>query len=171
MLDIKRSFTPGSFDGMYIIGNVLVHLDNREQIADFLAMAAELLRAKGKIFIQIVNYERILTEGLDGLPTIYSLDGKLRFERNYEYVEERGVIYFKTALIAEENKSEGEQGEKVEEKILHENNIPLYLLTKDELIPMLEDAGFQVLNLYGKPTGEEFQPLESFPLMVSGELE
>ncbi len=172
MLDIKRNFSPGSFDGIYIIGNVLVHLDNSKQIADFLKGAAELLRPQGRLFIQIVNYERILSKGLKGLPTIYSSDGNLRFERDYEYREEKEVIYFKTALIAEENRSKGEhQREKVKEKVLHKNNIPLYPLTRDELLPMLEEVGFRMLNLYGKPNGEKYQPLESVPLIVSGKLE
>ncbi|MFP4199400.1 MAG: class I SAM-dependent methyltransferase [Halanaerobium sp.] len=83
MLNLKKKFNAHSFDGIYVIGNVLVHLKQQE-IKEFLELAAELLKAEGKLFIQIVNYYRILELNLNGLPTIYSQDDTVRFERDYE---------------------------------------------------------------------------------------
>lgn len=52
MLNLNKKFKKASFDGIYIIGNVLVHL-KKEEIKDFLSLAAKLLKDNGKIFIQM----------------------------------------------------------------------------------------------------------------------
>jgi len=158
MLNLEDNFSSASFDGIYVIGNVLVHL-SKEEIAEFLNSTAELLKENGRLFIQIVNYERILELGIDGLPTIYSEDGSLRFERDYEYDQQENLIYFKTKLISE-----------VESKILQENEIPLYPLRRDELVKFLEESGFEIKETYGNPKGEPFHPVESVPLILTAEL-
>ncbi len=158
MLDLEDDFSSARFDGIYIIGNVLVHL-SKEEIGEFLESTAELLKENGRLFIQIVNYERILEFSIDGLPTIYSEDGSLRFERDYEYDKQQNLICFKTKLISE-----------LESKILQENEIPLYPLRRDELNELLEESGFEQKECYGNPKGDPFHPVESVPLIMTAEL-
>ncbi len=158
MLDLKGNFSSASFDGIYVIGNVLVHL-SKDEIGEFLESAAELLKENGRLFIQIVNYERILELGIDGLPTIYSEDGTLRFERDYDYDQQENLIYFQTKLISE-----------LESKILQENEIPLYPLRKDELVELLNETNFELKESYGNPKGDPFHPVESIPLIMTAEL-
>lgn len=155
MLSLKEKFKKSSFAGIYLIGNVLVHLKAAE-IKEFLKMAAELLKAEGKIFIQIVNYKRILELNLDGLPTIYSQDGSVRFERDYEYNEAENIIYFKTRLI-----------DHFEDQILTENKIELYPLCRAELEKYLIEAGFEIDNLYGSFKADSFRELKSMPLILT----
>jgi len=155
MMNIKEKFKKNSFDGIYIIGNVLVHL-KRDEIKGFLNLTAELLKDNGKIFIQIVNYNRILNLNLGGLPTIYSEDESVRFERNYEYDQKENIIYFKTKLINNSNN-----------EILTQNKIKLYPLVKSELENFLESSGFKIENIYGNPE-EEYQKLSSIPLILTG---
>lgn len=157
MLNLKKKFKSASFDGIYIIGNVLVHLKKKE-IKEFLDLAAELLKEKGKIFIQIVNYHRILELNLDGLPTIYSKDDSVRFERNYDYSEKENIIYFNTKLI-----------DHFDDKILSENEIELYPLCKNELEADLKAAGFKVKNAYGSPGGDQYRELSSIPLIITAQ--
>ena len=157
MLNLKKKFKSASFDGIYIIGNVLVHL-KKEEIKEFLELAAELLRSGGKIFIQIVNYYRILELNLDGLPTIYSQDDSVRFERDYEYNESDNMIYFKTRLI-----------DHFEDEILSENKIGLYPFCKSELEKYLAEAGFEIENIYGSPNGDRYRELNSIPLIMTAE--
>lgn len=159
MLHLKEKYEQGSFDGIYIIGNVLVHL-NKEDIKEFLALAAELLHAGGKVFIQIVNYYRILELNLDGLPTIYSQDDSVRFERDYEYNESENMIYFRTRLI-----------DHFEDEILSENRIGLYPLCKNELEKYLNEAGFKIENIYGSPNGDRYRELSSVPLIITAQKE
>jgi len=155
MLHLKEKFKDSSFDGIYIIGNVLVHLQ-KDEIKDFLELAADLLRAGGKIFIQIVNYYRILELDLDGLPTIYSQDDSVRFERDYQYNQKNNIIYFKTRLV-----------DHFEDKILSENRIELYPLCKDELEKDLKEAGFEMENIYGSSGGDQYRELSSVPLIIT----
>lgn len=157
MLNLKDKFKSDSFDGIYIIGNVLVHLSKKE-IEQFLKIAAELIKEKGKIFIQIVNYYRILELNLDGLSTIYSKDNSIRFERNYEYDETQNIIYFKTKLI-----------DHFEDQILTENKIELYPLCKKELETDLKEAGFKVEKIYGSSGGDQYRELSSVPLIITAQ--
>ena len=157
MLNLKDKFKSDSFDGIYIIGNVLVHLSKKE-IEQFLKIAADLIKEKGKIFIQIVNYYRILELNLDGLPTIYSKDDSVRFERNYEYNEKENILYFKTRLI-----------DHFDDQILSKNDIELYPLCKSELEDYLNKAGFKVDAVYGSPQGDQYRELNSIPLILSAQ--
>ena len=157
ILNLKEKFKAASFDGIYIIGNVLVHL-KKEEIKEFLDLAAELLKENGKIFIQIVNYHRILELNLDGLPTIYSKDDSVRLERNYEYDETENIIYFKTKLI-----------DHFDDQILTENEIELCPLCKSELEADLKAAGFKVENVYGSSGGDQYRELSSVPLIVTAQ--
>lgn len=159
MLHLKEKFEYSSFDGIYIIGNVLVHLD-RNEIKEFLKTAAQLLKNNGKIFIQIVNYYRILELNLDSLPTLYSEDDSVRFERNYEYDEQRNIIKFKTKLI-----------DHFEDEILSQNQIVLYPLFRSELEENLKAAGFEIKNTYGAPNGEQYRELQSIPLIITAQKE
>jgi len=155
MLNLREKFKDSSFDGIYIIGNVLVHLQ-KEEIKEFLELAAQLLRTGGKIFIQIVNYYRILELNLNGLPTIYSQDDSVRFERDYKFMEEKNIIYFITRLV-----------DHFEDKILSENKIELYPLCKDELEKDLKEAGFEMENIYGSSGGDQYRELSSVPLIIT----
>lgn len=159
MLSLKDKFKPHSFDGIYLIGNVLVHLQ-RNEIKDFLKLAAELLNAGAKIFIQIVNYYRILELNLAGLPTIYSQDETVRFERDYKYEAEEQKIYFKTRLI-----------DHFEDQILAENEIGLYPICKSELVTFLKEAGFRIENIYGDFNGDQYRELSSVPLIITAQKE
>ena len=157
MLHLKDKFKSFSFDGVYIIGNVLVHL-KKEEIKKFLKLAAELLDEGGKIFIQIVNYYRILELNLEGLPTIYSQDDSVRFERDYKYQEEKNTIYFISRLIDHFN-----------DQILSENKIELYPLCKSELEENLNEAGFEIGAVYGSPNGDQYRELNSIPLIITAQ--
>ncbi|TDO73045.1 methyltransferase family protein [Halanaerobium saccharolyticum] len=157
MLNLKKKFRSASCDGIYVIGNVLVHL-KKDEIKEFLALAAELLKENGKIFVQIVNYRRILELNLDGLPTIYSKDDSVRFERNYDYNEKENIIYFKTKLI-----------DHFDDQILSENEIKLYPLCKSELEANLQAADFKVESTYGSPGGDQYRELSSIPLILTAQ--
>lgn len=157
MMHLKEKFNNKSFNGIYIIGNVLVHL-KRNEIKKFLKLSSDLLKENGKIFIQIVNYNRILKLNLDGLPTIYSQDNSVRFERDYKYDQKEDILYFKTRLI-----------DQFEDEILSENKIELYPLTKTELENDLKEAGFKIENLYGNPNGDKYRELASVPLLITAE--
>lgn len=157
MLALAKEFKPGSFQGAYIIGNVLVHLTESE-IKQFLKITAGLLVKDAKLFIQIVNYDRILDLNLAGLPTIYSNDNSLYFTRNYEYQKEENTIFFETKLI-----------DNLTDNLLFQNKVALYPLRQQELMANLKEAGFKVLASYGSSKGTSYKKLSSVPLIISAQ--
>lgn len=123
------------FDALICMGNSLVHLIGKEEIRKALYGFYARLHDKGMAIIQIINYDRIIEQNIDALPTIEDKKIGLSFERKYDYRPEEGIVYFNTLLTV--------PGEK------YENSIPLYPLIKNDLISMIQEAGFERWDLYG----------------------
>lgn len=153
MLDIDR--LNNNYDFLFCIGNSMVHLDNQKEMLDFLNKCKERLNQGGRLLIQIVNYDRILINDVKRLPTIENTEVDLVFERNYEYLPEEHKIEFKTIL-------------KVGEASL-ENRVLLHPLTSNELVELLNQAGFKNIQLYGSFKKAEYNSMNSFPLVVIAE--
>ena len=175
MRDLDVLYSPGSFSGAYSLGNVLVHLTDEDNIRAVLEKLNRILLTPGRIVIQIVNYDRILSRGVTELPTISAEDQGVEFERRYRYDEENNIIKFRTKLTVENPEDEeprsirgpniisgGDQHERV-----FTNTIDLYPLQSSEVEDMLSAAGFQEIEFYGSFQCEEFQPDESFPLIIT----
>lgn len=153
MLDLSQ-LTANTFDGAFCIGNSLVHLQTPKDILSALKEIHTLLKDKGQLIIQIVNYDRILARDIKDLPLIHRPEHKVKFIRKYELVD--GLVEFKTRLIV---------GEKDD---LYDNRITLYPLTCRTLKSLLETAGFKDIKHYGNFNGDEFT-LDAFPLIVTAE--
>ncbi|TAJ12510.1 methyltransferase domain-containing protein [Marinilabiliaceae bacterium JC017] len=122
-------FNAGAFDGVLCFGNTLVHLINHAAISGFIGAAAGALKQGGKLWLQIVNYDRVVKEQADSLPTINA--GGYGFERKYDYRPD-GLIDFNTRLI------EAQSGEVIE------NSVPLLPLRKEELVALLQPYFSQI---------------------------
>jgi len=151
MLAIDPHFHAGSFDGILCYGNTLVHLSSLEQISLFFKKCKRLLAPKGKLLIQIINYDRILDQKIGSLPTIES--DELQFVRNYIYHPEEHLIDFETILTL---KAQGQ---------VIRNSVPLFPVRKSELEDLLKDAGFSYLNFFGN-FKREILSSESIPLVI-----
>lgn len=143
----------GKFDLIFCIGNSLVHLDGEEEIEIFLKKVKYMLKEKGRLIIQIINYDRILDFQVSSLPIIKNRGKHLEFQRIYSYDKGKNKIYFKTVLKAE--------GRTVE------NEIILYPLRADNLVYLLKKAGFTDAVLYGDMRGRTFNKSSSYSLVVS----
>ena len=143
------------FDLIFCIGNSLVHLDNAEEIFDFLKACRKSLKPGGKLLLQTVNYDRILAKGVNTLPTIANEEVNLRFERYYEYLPDKDKIDFKTILMIDDKEIE--------------NHVLLYPVKSTELVGLLEKAGFTDIQKYGGFKKNKFEPLDSFPLIIVAE--
>lgn len=123
------------FDGLLCIGNSLVHLNDEETMLKALTSFRNVLTPGGAACIQIINYDRILDQHAEGLPTIEKPEAGLTFERKYAYDADKGMIHFNTVLLVPEGR--------------FSNSIPLYPLRADSLRSLLARAGFDDINLYG----------------------
>ncbi|QWH31716.1 class I SAM-dependent methyltransferase (plasmid) [Bacillus mycoides] len=121
---------PGVFDGIYCIGNTLVHLDNIQEITYFIQNSFKKLKKNGKLMIQIVNYEKVLNQKQFIFPVIK----KERFSFKRDYTIEREKVRFNVTL-----NTNGEE---------FSNSIELYPITKEQLLPIVIDCGFESVETY-----------------------
>ncbi|MCA9732549.1 class I SAM-dependent methyltransferase [candidate division KSB1 bacterium] len=140
MLQIKSAFRPQHLDAIVCFGNTLAHLDSLLEISNFLQQAHFLLKPGGQIFLQIVNFDRILQDNIRSLPVI---DNKhIRFERFYSYDATSHKITFRTILTENVNKT------------AIENTTSLFPLQKNQLKDILHDCGFPHIQFFGTFTKE-----------------
>ncbi len=133
-------------DLLMCLGNSLVHVPQDEGARFFSDVAGALSRA-GTLLLQILNYERLLREGVTELPMLRGSDGAVEFRRKYEWEGDRKVL-FRTSLRV--------SGE--DEPRIARNEIPLYPVYPEELWEMLASAGFGDIRFYGDFARSEFSP-------------
>lgn len=127
------------FDCIFCIGNSLVHLGSLEEIRDVLQQMGKLLRHQGVLLLQIINYDRIIKNEIQGLPTLKDEAEGIEFTRGYRYDAEKEIVHFDTVLQVEK----GNQSER------YENSIPLIPILKAELCDVLSQAGYTSIECYG----------------------
>jgi glycine/sarcosine N-methyltransferase len=157
MLSMTETLEPG-FDRIFCIGNSLVHLQSDEQITKLLCDCFSLLRPGGELAVQIINYDRILSRGLTTLPTLRDEAAALQFLRSYDLDRSAGKVIFRTELRVQ-------RGGRV-----IRNQIPLRIVTEEQLKELARSAGFQSLELFG---GFDRRPLslDSLPLILEARRE
>lgn len=124
-------------DLLMCLGNSIVHVPQAEA-GRFLSDAAGAMTPGGILLLQLLNYERLVRNGVTELPLIRSEDGSVEFRRRYDW-ESRAKLAFHTALRL--STAEGP-------KIVR-NEIPLYPLFPEELWEMAAGAGFRDIRFYG----------------------
>lgn len=147
MRDMEKCFADGEFDAALCLGNTLVHLTEPGMLA-MLRQTARILTADGLFVTQILNYDRILNQGINELPRIETADSV--FIRHYEW--RNGEMHFVTDLTT--------GGETLR------NDIVLRPLRQGELAGMLAAAGFGNVDYYGNYAGAPYQA-DSFHLIAA----
>lgn len=150
MLDIDQL---AIFNNIVCIGNTLPHLDSKTSVQLFLQKAYGQLAQKGKLILQIVNFQKYFLQKqgnyLGNLPLI--ANDKVKFERFY-YLNDSDKIIFKTIL---------------DDTI--ENEELLQPIFANELTDWLIKIGFKNLKLYGNFKKDPFEAEKSMALIVSTE--
>ncbi|MDR2880215.1 MAG: methyltransferase domain-containing protein [Fusobacteriales bacterium] len=140
MSELSSVFQKDKVDGVFCIGNSLVHLTSTDEIKKALTELDLIMEDGGKLVIQIINYDRILNDDINFLPAIKSEDTE--FIRNYHRYGNSRIIDFHTILKTADRERESHQ--------------ELYSLTKDELVFLAEKEGFALENVYSSFKKEEW---------------
>jgi SAM-dependent methyltransferase len=156
MLELDARFQPQSFDAVLCFGNTLVHLPDELAVAEFFSQSFQVLKPGGRLLIQIINYDRILNQHINGLPTIDNTD--IEFVRKYHYLEAQHRIDFRTRLTI-----------KASGKVI-ENSQLLLPLRKEELMDQIGQAGFVNLKAYGGFNRQEWSE-DTQPLVIDAQKE
>ncbi|MBS3994116.1 MAG: class I SAM-dependent methyltransferase [Bacteroidetes bacterium] len=151
MLDLIKIFKPNSVDGLVCFGNTLVHLNSMNEVHQFFMQAKTVLKPDGKLLVQLVNYDRILTKNITSLPLIENEE--IIFERYYKFNESSEKIDFNTKLTVKEG------GE------ILKNTVKLLPVLQHNIATLLTTSGFKNTHFYGNFTNEDFNP-ESSPALV-----
>jgi len=152
LVDELSELEKGRYDGILCFGNTIVHLNKKDRIISFAQKASGLLKQGGKLLLQTVNYNRVLKENIDSLPTIETND--YRFVRKYN-LRNDGLIDFETELT---EKSTGK-------KIV--NSVKLLPLKKDEIEDILNPF-FSEVSYFGSFKKEPWHE-GSYHLVVEAE--
>ena len=153
MLSAYQHYSPKKFDTVFSFGNTLVHLNNKE-IEDFIKNIGTVIVPGGKLLIQIINYDRIIDQNLDFLPTIDN--EKIKFERNYNFKND-SAIEFATKLLVKDS------GDIISNSV---DLTPIRCLT---LVDLLRCYRFTNINLYGDFKMSEFGISRSVQLVICAE--
>ena len=135
MLHLNHNFTASSFDRIVSFGNTLVHLLEDDQILKFFKQSREILKNKGRLMFQILNYDYILDHHVTQLPVIEN--DTIRFERTYDFLEGKDFIHFNTSLIIKESGTS------------LSNTIPLNPIIKNKIEDLLKEAGYTSYQFFG----------------------
>ncbi|MCT4614374.1 MAG: class I SAM-dependent methyltransferase [Marinifilaceae bacterium] len=134
MLNLERNFNNQTFDIISCIGNTLVHLNNIDEINSTFKQMAGLMSNNSCLIIQIINYDRIVDNKINFLPTIETQN--LIFKREYELVDESRSVIFNTLLKEKSGKFQ------------KSNSIKLLTLRLNELKALAEYNGLGVESVY-----------------------
>ena len=131
-------------DLLLCLGNSLVHVP-QEEAGCFISDAWRVLSGNGRMLLQILNYERLLRDGVEELATIRSSSGASELRRRNKW-ENRHKVLFRTTLTISDGK----------ERRIARNEIPLYPIYPRELYRMIESAGFKDIRFFGDYSGTVF---------------
>ena len=143
------------------LGNMLPFVEEDEELEALLEAVHAMLAPGGLLLVQLLNYVRIVEEGVRTLPINVREgdDGKeIVFVRVMKPMPEGRILFFPTTLELDPASEEpiSVKGTK---------RVPLRAWTPDVLLPAFEKAGFDVA-LHGDMVGGPFAPRTSHDLVI-----
>ncbi len=149
--EVNRVLKPG-FDAVFVMGNSLAHLLTETELQTSLRSFASILKPRGILFLQNLNYDRIL----DSKERVQNVKeaGEKTFVRFYDYSS--SLLTFNILTI------EG-KGEAVRQKI---QSVQLNPVRSTAMKKLVSGSGFADVRLYGGITLEEYKPETSKDLVI-----
>jgi glycine/sarcosine N-methyltransferase len=130
MLDIDKL---GIFDLILCFGNTLPHLQSETEVNKFFAAANTCIHDNGAFIFQILNYDKILSEGKIDFRIVENVS--FIFRRNYTFLD-NGMISFN---IEFEDRETGR---------IYSDSTDLLPLRQEQLLAFLKNTGFKTINAY-----------------------
>ena len=140
------------FDAVLCMGNSLPHLSTHKDLEQSLKNFSTVLNPGGILFLQILNYDRILAKR-ERVQSVKEM-GEVTFVRFYEF--HRDHVIFNILKLKKEN------GQPVQEL----ESVRLRPILKDEMMRGLQQAGFSEIHTHGSIMLDDFQEHSSKDLVV-----
>ena len=149
-----RDALPGGYDAVLSMGNSITHLLSDEEVRAAFDSFAAILKPRGILFLQTLNYDRILEQR--GRIQSVKEAGTKTFVRFYDYSEE--LVSFNILTIDRTQ----------DHPVQSMQSVQLRPLRSDEVVGKLQASGFTEIKLFGGISMEEFDPATSKDLVVLG---
>lgn len=143
------------FDGIFCMGNSLPHLLTNEEIKTALDNFYQLLKKSGKLILQILNYDKILSEKKK-VQSVREIQGKT-FIRYYTYTQ--SLLEFNIMTLER-------TGSNIEADV---RSILLFPIQKELLESILTDSKYININIYGTISMDQYSPRESNDIFIIAE--
>jgi glycine/sarcosine N-methyltransferase len=140
------------FDAVFCLGNTLPHILTEEELFQSFKSFREILNSGGRVFLQLLNYERILNFR-ERILNVKEVNDKI-FVRFYDY--ERESVVFNILTI---QKSGGQMEHSL-------NSIRLFPWRSSDIVRSLKDAGFHNAELFGTMALNAYDEYSSKDLVV-----
>ena len=162
MSDLER-LTEERFGAALCLGNVLPHIEESELERSLAALAARLVEG-GRLIMQLLNYERILSQNVRAMPINLRDDpdrtgGEMAFVRLMTPDGDHHVRFYPLTL-------EIRPDEDPPVAIKSAREVRLRAWTRADLQPLLEKRGLRVDSVHGDMTGGSFSVNESNDLVI-----
>lgn len=144
MLELEQYYSKDTLSNIMCTGNSLVHLPSREDIFTFIEEAYKCLSDDGILIIQIINFDRILDQRIERLPTIINEEEQVKFVRKYEHMDTPSGTKIK--FIGEL--------EKAGKRTI--NSVDLLAMRQNDLIAIMNEVGFNQVDTFGNFKGEAY---------------
>jgi SAM-dependent methyltransferase len=162
-LDIRRvcsdfqgikDLAPGPFDAVFCMGNTLPHLLDEADIRNVLTVFSAIIRPGGILFLQILNYDRILATR-ERIQSAKENNG-VTYVRFYDFDDSRGLVQFNILRL-----------EKKEDKLTTGLiTVPLLPVTSGRMLSMLGECGYQQIRTFGSIAMDPFDAALSKDLVI-----
>jgi glycine/sarcosine N-methyltransferase len=143
----------GPFDALFSMGNTLAHLHTKQELRTALGAFVRLLAPAGILFVQLLNYDRILHTRPD-IQSVKETDLGT-FTRSYEYAGD--TIRFTVHKRPAQHAGGGED---------RTQSVDLHPVMSADLTALLAETGFEDVRTYGSVAMEEYDPASSRDLVV-----
>ncbi len=140
------------FDAVFCLGNTLPHIVTEEEIFQSFKSFHELLKSGGRVFLQLLNYDRILNSR-ERILNVKEVNNKI-FVRFYDYEGES--IVFNILTI---QKSGGQMEHSL-------NSVRLFPWRSADIVRSLKGTGFHNEELFGTMALNVYDECSSKDLVV-----
>lgn len=151
------------FGAALCLGNTLPFLNGAHDLDQTFGSLSRALLPGGILIAQILNYEGLRARNTRYLPVNFQKDeaGELVFLRLLDYPDDERVLFFPTTLRLRADKAE------LPVELLRTHRIELRTWTRKEIVPALEEAGFESIEIFGTMEGQPFDATASPDLVVT----
>ncbi len=150
-MDVEKNVKK-TYDAVFCLGNSLSHILEEKELLASLKGFSRILNFGGHLFLQILNYDRIL-KNRERIQNIKEIRGKI-FIRFYDYLE-KSILFSILTIPKMEDAMENSL-----------RSVQMFPWRSIDLIRILKYAGYSTIQLFGSMALDTYDEISSKDLVV-----